>query len=36
VDAGTSDSGRTASSLAMTSTNGSVNTVYHFGWKQCP
>lgn len=36
VDAGTSDAGRTASSLAMTSTNGSVNTVYHFGWKQCP
>ncbi|MFH8788584.1 DUF4360 domain-containing protein [Streptomyces roseoverticillatus] len=36
VDAGTSDPTRTTSLLAMDSTDGSINTLYHFAWKQCP
>ncbi|GHF54989.1 hypothetical protein GCM10010218_40420 [Streptomyces mashuensis] len=36
VDAGTSDPARTTSFLAMDSTDGSINTLYHFAWKQCP
>ncbi|MEV4439455.1 DUF4360 domain-containing protein [Streptomyces sp. NPDC049577] len=36
VDAGTSDPAKTTSFLAMDSTDGSINTLYHFAWKQCP
>ncbi|PSJ25066.1 DUF4360 domain-containing protein [Streptosporangium nondiastaticum] len=36
VDAGTSDPTRTTSLLAMDSTDGSINTLYHFAWKPCP
>ncbi|MFI9719652.1 DUF4360 domain-containing protein [Streptomyces sp. NPDC052396] len=36
VDAGTSDPTTTTSLLSMDSTDGSVNTLYHFSWKQCP
>ncbi|MGK5734092.1 DUF4360 domain-containing protein [Streptomyces sp. URMC 124] len=36
VDAGTSDTTRTTSFLAMDSTDGSISTLYHFAWKQCP
>ncbi|MEV4439454.1 DUF4360 domain-containing protein [Streptomyces sp. NPDC049577] len=35
VGAGTSDPG-TTSFMAMDSTDGSVNTLYHFAWKECP
>ncbi|MBP2401210.1 DUF4360 domain-containing protein [Streptomyces syringium] len=36
VSAGTSDPTRTNSFMAMDSTDGSVNTLYHFAWKECP
>ncbi|WP_338930659.1 DUF4360 domain-containing protein [Streptomyces netropsis] len=36
VDAGTSDPTRTTSLMAMDSTDGSINTLYHFAWKTCP
>ncbi|MGK5544605.1 DUF4360 domain-containing protein [Streptomyces sp. URMC 127] len=36
VDAGSSDPTRTTSLLAMDSTDGSINTLYHFAWKPCP
>lgn len=36
VGAGTSDPGSTTSFMAMDSADGSVNTLYHFAWKQCP
>ncbi|EMF01561.1 DUF4360 domain-containing protein [Streptomyces mobaraensis NBRC 13819 = DSM 40847] len=35
VSAGTSDPGSTTSFMAMDSADGSVNTLYHFEWKQC-
>ncbi|MEV8533253.1 DUF4360 domain-containing protein [Streptomyces sp. NPDC051211] len=35
VDKGTSDP-RTTSFMAMDSTDGSINTMYHFSWKKCP
>ncbi|GAA0472889.1 DUF4360 domain-containing protein [Streptomyces stramineus] len=36
VDAGTSDPTKTNSFMAMDSTDGNINTVYHFAWKTCP
>ncbi|MGW3043375.1 DUF4360 domain-containing protein [Kitasatospora sp. NPDC001159] len=36
VGAGTSDPARTTSFMTMDSTDGSINTVYHLAWKQCP
>ncbi|MFI1968465.1 hypothetical protein BLA24_04490 [Streptomyces cinnamoneus] len=36
VDAGTSDPTKTTSLLAMDSTDGNINTLYHFAWKECP
>ncbi|MCD9195007.1 DUF4360 domain-containing protein [Streptomyces albireticuli] len=36
VAAGTSDPDTTNSFMAMDSTDGSVNTLYHFSWKECP
>jgi len=36
VNAGTSDLKKTTSFMAMDSTDGSINTVYHFAWKKCP
>ncbi|MEU4213368.1 DUF4360 domain-containing protein [Streptomyces sp. NPDC026206] len=36
VSAGTSDPSTTNSFMAMDSTDGSVNTLYHFAWKECP
>ncbi|KNB50706.1 DUF4360 domain-containing protein [Streptomyces caatingaensis] len=36
VGAGTSDPASTTSFMAMDSADGSVNTLYHFAWKQCP
>ncbi|MEV5240779.1 DUF4360 domain-containing protein [Streptomyces cinnamoneus] len=36
VDAGTSDTTRTTSLVAMDSTDGNISTLYHFAWKQCP
>ncbi|MBB5119440.1 hypothetical protein AF335_20515 [Streptomyces eurocidicus] len=36
VSAGTSDPATTNSFMAMDSTDGSVNTLYHFSWKECP
>lgn len=36
VDAGTSDTTRTTSFLAMDSTDGNISTLYRFAWKQCP
>ncbi|KJK54717.1 DUF4360 domain-containing protein, partial [Saccharothrix sp. ST-888] len=36
VSAGTSDPSRTTSFMTMDSTDGSINTVYHLAWKQCP
>ncbi|MFI9202238.1 DUF4360 domain-containing protein [Streptomyces sp. NPDC053048] len=36
VGAGTSDPTTTNSFMAMDSTDGSVNTLYHFAWKECP
>ncbi|GHC74347.1 DUF4360 domain-containing protein [Streptomyces cinnamoneus] len=36
VSAGSSDPSTTNSFMAMDSTDGSVNTLYHFAWKECP
>ncbi|MFH7595651.1 DUF4360 domain-containing protein [Streptomyces racemochromogenes] len=36
TQAGTSDTARTTSFLTMDSTDGSINTKYHFSWKTCP
>ncbi|MGY0459151.1 DUF4360 domain-containing protein [Kitasatospora sp. cg17-2] len=36
VAAGSSDPTRTTSFMTMDSTDGSINTVYHFAWKHCP
>jgi Domain of unknown function (DUF4360) len=36
VAAGTSDPSSTVSFMAMDSTDGSINTLYHFAWKECP
>ncbi len=36
VSAGTSDPATTTSFVSMDSTDGSINTVYHFAWKPCP
>ncbi|MFF2043541.1 DUF4360 domain-containing protein [Kitasatospora sp. NPDC058170] len=36
VSAGTSDQTRTTSFMTMDSTDGSINTVYHLAWRQCP
>ncbi|ONI88982.1 hypothetical protein ALI144C_05630 [Actinosynnema sp. ALI-1.44] len=36
VNAGTSDPKKTTSFIAMDSTDGSINTTYHFHWKTCP
>ncbi|MFI9237302.1 DUF4360 domain-containing protein [Streptomyces sp. NPDC053079] len=35
VSAGSSDPATTNSFMAMDSTDGSVNTLYHFAWKEC-
>nr|WP_240687115.1 DUF4360 domain-containing protein [Amycolatopsis suaedae] len=35
VNAGTSDPKKTTSFLSMDSTDGAVNTTYHFAWKEC-
>ncbi|GAU65617.1 Syd protein [Streptomyces sp. NBRC 110611] len=35
VDRGTSDP-KATSYMAMDSTDGSINTLYHFAWKECP
>jgi hypothetical protein len=35
VDKGTSDTKKTTSLIAMDSTDGSINTIYHFHWKRC-
>jgi Domain of unknown function (DUF4360) len=36
VAAGTSDPTTTTSFVSMDSTDGSINTIYHFAWKKCP
>ncbi|MBH1938222.1 DUF4360 domain-containing protein [Streptomyces sp. AV19] len=36
VDAGTSDTTKTTSFLAMDSTDGNISTLYRFAWKECP
>jgi hypothetical protein len=36
VNAGTSDPKKTTSFMSMDSTDGSIDTVYHFAWKTCP
>jgi hypothetical protein len=36
VSAGTSDISKTTSFMAMDSTDGSVNTIFHLAWKKCP
>ncbi len=36
VAAGTSDPTKTTSFVSMDSTDGSLSTVYHFAWRQCP
>ncbi|MFI9719651.1 DUF4360 domain-containing protein [Streptomyces sp. NPDC052396] len=36
VNAGTSDPSTTNSFMTMDSTDGSINTLYHFSWKECP
>lgn len=36
VNAGTSDTTKTTSFIAMDSTDGSITTTYHFAWRQCP
>ncbi|MEU8551934.1 DUF4360 domain-containing protein [Streptomyces roseoverticillatus] len=36
VGAGSSDPSTTTSFMAMDSTDGSVSTIYHFAWKECP
>ncbi|RDI59018.1 DUF4360 domain-containing protein [Nocardia pseudobrasiliensis] len=35
VDAGTSDPKKTTSFITMDSTDGAINTTYHFAWKKC-
>jgi hypothetical protein len=35
VSAGTSNPATTTSFLAMDSTDGDINTVYHFHWEHC-
>jgi hypothetical protein len=36
VGAGTSDPKKTTSFMSMDSTDGSIQTTYHFSWKSCP
>jgi hypothetical protein len=36
VAAGKSDPTKTTSFMSMDSTDGSINTIYHFAWKKCP
>lgn len=36
VAAGTSDTANTTSFISMDSTDGSIQTVYHFSWRRCP
>jgi hypothetical protein len=36
VNAGTSDPKKTTSFISMDSTDGSIETTYHFAWKTCP
>ncbi|MEV7416636.1 DUF4360 domain-containing protein [Streptomyces sp. NPDC089919] len=36
ADAGSSDARNETTFMAMDSTDGSLSTVYHFAWKQCP
>ncbi|MCM6779074.1 DUF4360 domain-containing protein [Nocardia sp. CDC159] len=36
VDAGTSDPKKTTSFITMDSTDGNIQTTYHFAWKKCP
>ncbi|WP_084654088.1 DUF4360 domain-containing protein [Nocardia altamirensis] len=36
VDAGKSDPKKDTSFITMDSTDGSINTTYHFAWKECP
>ncbi|GAA2718731.1 MULTISPECIES: DUF4360 domain-containing protein [Streptomyces] len=36
VNAGTSDPSKTTSFMTMDSTDGSINTIYHLAWKECP
>lgn len=36
VGAGTSDPSKTTSFIEMDSTDGSINTTYHFDWETCP
>ncbi|MER5785293.1 DUF4360 domain-containing protein [Streptomyces mobaraensis] len=36
VNAGTSDPTKTNSFMTMDSTDGSINTIYHLAWKECP
>jgi hypothetical protein len=36
VSGGTSDTKTTTSFMSMDSTDGSINTTYHFAWRQCP
>jgi hypothetical protein len=36
VGAGTSDPTKTTSFIAMDSTDGNIETTYHFAWKKCP
>lgn len=35
VNAGTSDPKKTTSFISMDSTDGAINTTYHFAWKRC-
>jgi hypothetical protein len=36
VNKGTSDTSRTTSFMTMDSTDGAINTIYHFHWRRCP
>jgi hypothetical protein len=36
VALGSSNPGTTTSFMSMDSTDGAINTIYHFAWKQCP
>jgi hypothetical protein len=36
VSAGTSDTAKTTSFMAMDSTDAEINTIYHFEWARCP
>lgn len=36
VNVGTSDPAKTTSFMAMDSTDGNIDTIYHFAWKRCP